>query len=224
MKYLTQSIFCLSIATLAACSNETTSERNSTVATEEPVTTTDKAETTIQETTAANTETTSIQSTSYSMSLNADSDVSFDVKTTGQGTMRDMTVVAQKDGKELARITEPVEGTVANTVTTDLNKNQKPELLIFISGGGSGNYGTVYGYELARQDWMQLDLPPLTEEQREDYMGHDEFQVQGNQLLRIFPLYRDIDTNSNPTGGTRTITYSLEGTTFKATSSKDSSK
>lgn len=220
MRHIIQSIFCLGIATLAACSNETTTESNSTVATEEAVAITSKEET--PEETTPSTSTPSEQTTSYSKNLSAGSGISFDVKTTGQGTMRDMTVVALQTGKEIARLTEPVEGTVSNTVTIDLNKNQKPELLIFISGGGSGNYGTVYGYELSEQSWTQLDLPPLTEDQREDYMGHDEFRVQGNQLVRTFPLYRDIDTNSNPTGDTRTITYSLNGTSFQAISSKDS--
>ena len=40
-------------------------------------------------------------------------------------------------------------------------------------------------------------------------MGHDSFAVKGNQLVREFKLYLDGDTNANPTGKTRQITYRL---------------
>ena len=41
-------------------------------------------------------------------------------------------------------------------------------------------------------------------------MGHDEFAVEENTLVRRFPVYKDGDTNSQPTGGTRQIQYKLK--------------
>ena len=40
-------------------------------------------------------------------------------------------------------------------------------------------------------------------------MGHDEFTIIESSLARRFPIYRDGDTNSNPTGGMRQIQYKL---------------
>jgi hypothetical protein len=40
-------------------------------------------------------------------------------------------------------------------------------------------------------------------------MGHDEFAVAGNALTRRFPVYRDTDTNAQPTGGARELRYKL---------------
>jgi hypothetical protein len=40
-------------------------------------------------------------------------------------------------------------------------------------------------------------------------MGHDTFKVENGKLLRTFPVYTDTDANANPTGGTRTLTYTL---------------
>ncbi|MDH5245823.1 MAG: hypothetical protein OEW98_05185 [Betaproteobacteria bacterium] len=40
-------------------------------------------------------------------------------------------------------------------------------------------------------------------------MGHDELRVVENALVRRFPVYRDGDTNAQPTGGTRQIRYKL---------------
>jgi hypothetical protein len=41
------------------------------------------------------------------------------------------------------------------------------------------------------------------------YMGHDEFAIVENSLVRRFPVYRDGDTNAAPSGGTRQIQYKL---------------
>lgn len=41
-------------------------------------------------------------------------------------------------------------------------------------------------------------------------MGHDEFAIIETTLARRFPIYKDGDTNNNPTGGTRQIEYKLK--------------
>jgi hypothetical protein len=41
-------------------------------------------------------------------------------------------------------------------------------------------------------------------------MGHDEFTIMETTLARRFPIYKEGDTNSNPTGGTRQIEYKLQ--------------
>jgi len=40
-------------------------------------------------------------------------------------------------------------------------------------------------------------------------MGHDQFAVVETNLVRRFPLYNRGDSNANPTGGTRQVTYKL---------------
>ena len=40
-------------------------------------------------------------------------------------------------------------------------------------------------------------------------MGHDEFRVAGNTLVRRFPVNREVDTNAQPTGGIRQVQYHL---------------
>jgi hypothetical protein len=40
-------------------------------------------------------------------------------------------------------------------------------------------------------------------------MGHDEFAVVESVLVRRFPVYRDTDTNTKPTGGMRQLQYKL---------------
>ena len=42
------------------------------------------------------------------------------------------------------------------------------------------------------------------------YRGHDEFAVVENTLVRRFPVYKDSDADSAPTGGTRQFQYKLK--------------
>jgi len=41
-------------------------------------------------------------------------------------------------------------------------------------------------------------------------MGHDEFAVVENRLVRRFPVYQEDDTNAAASGGTRQLQYRLE--------------
>lgn len=150
-----------------------------------------------------------VDAISYQQELKAGG-MQFDVSTTGLGSMRTLTVLVAREDQQPTRIDEPIEGTVMNTTVTDLNQNKKPELLVFVNSGGTGSYGTVYGYEFEREYWGQLKMPELSPELQKDYMGHDKYEVVNNRLIRTFPIYLDTDPNCCPTGGQHTIVYKLD--------------
>ena len=54
-------------------------------------------------------------------------------------------------------------------------------------------------------------FPPVADnpEISEGYMGHDEFTIMETTFTQHFPVYKPVDTNSNPTGGIRQIQYKL---------------
>ena len=56
-----------------------------------------------------------------------------------------------------------------------------------------------------------IHLPEIEEgdERFSGYMGHDQFQISDNVLLRSFPIYLSSDKNNKPTGGRRELTYGL---------------
>ncbi len=127
----------------------------------------------------------------------------------GEENMKDLQIEVLRGGKLVTEFTESIDGQVAGSMTTDLNKNNQPEVLVFVESSGSGSYGLVYGYELSESGKNPLTLPPLKGDAAEGYMGHDKFKVENGKLLRTFPVYADTDANANPTGGTRTLTYTL---------------
>jgi len=44
---------------------------------------------------------------------------------------------------------------------------------------------------------------------KKGYMGHDTFLINESALIQEFPIYKEGDPNSNPTGGVRRIQYKL---------------
>ena len=85
--------------------------------------------------------------------------------------------------------------------------------MIYTISAGSGSYGNVIGYSVNNgKSISQIYFPEISEnkEASSGYMGHDEFAIIETRLARRFPVYKDGDTNNNPTGGTRQIEYKLK--------------
>ena len=109
-------------------------------------------------------------------------------------------------------IKQEVDGTVTGAEVADLNSDGSPEIYIYITSAGSGSYGSLVAYSVNnRKSLSEIYLPPLTQGSAasKGYMGHDEFAVVDNTLVRRFPIYRKSDINAQPTGGIRQIQYKL---------------
>ncbi len=96
--------------------------------------------------------------------------------------------------------------------TDDLNDDDYPELLVFLTSKGSGSYGNVValspneGKSVSRVTLPPLDQDPLN---GKGYQGHDSFSVVEHTLHRTFPVYNPGDINAQPSGGNRTLTYDM---------------
>jgi membrane-bound inhibitor of C-type lysozyme len=109
--------------------------------------------------------------------------------------------------------TYTVDGFITDAEIEDLNADGSPELLIYTQSFGSGSYGSVLAFSVNnRKSVSMVHFPPVAENPalNKGYMGHDEFRVVENHLVQRFPIYSEGDTNANPTGGVRQITYTLE--------------
>lgn len=105
--------------------------------------------------------------------------------------------------------------TVIGSEVGDLNIDGRPEVMVYLSSDGSGSYGCLMGYSITKDaQLLALELPDLSLDKKNSkgYMGHDEFAIVENTFCRRFPVYKDGDTNANPTGGTRQIQYKLPKT------------
>ena len=109
-------------------------------------------------------------------------------------------------------INKEIDGIVTSAEVADLNGDGSPEIYVYIQSAGSGSYGDVLAYSANhKKSLSSIYLPPLSDDKKNSkgYMGHDEFTVIETSLGRRFPLYKDGDTNSDPSGGMRQLQYKL---------------
>ncbi|MEH6772056.1 PliI family lysozyme inhibitor of I-type lysozyme [Maribacter arcticus] len=139
--------------------------------------------------------------------------ISFDIKTTGEGSFSQLSIQPKDLEIENQNVSLEIDGQVVNAEIEDLNSDGFPEILIYTISAGSGSYGNVIGYSVNNgKSLSQIYFPEISEnkEASSGYMGHDEFAIIETTLARRFPVYKDGDTNNNPTGGTRQIEYKLK--------------
>ncbi len=139
--------------------------------------------------------------------------ISFRVVATGGGSIGSVTITPSGLEVDNSPITRETDGTVVLAEVADLNVDNSPEVYVYTRSAGSGSYGGLIAYAANdRKSLSEIYLPPVTDdpEASKGYMGHDEFRVVENTLVQRFPVYRDGDTNAEPTGGTRQLQYTLE--------------
>jgi hypothetical protein len=138
--------------------------------------------------------------------------VTFKIHASEQGSINILTI--QPSGLEIDNrmVAHKIDGNVTDAEIEDLNSDGSPEVLVYITSAGSGSYGSVIGYSVNnRKSMSPIYFPPISDnpEISEGYMGHDEFAIIETTFARRFPIYKEGDTNSNPTGGIRQVQYKL---------------
>lgn len=136
-------------------------------------------------------------------------DISFAIALTGST----LTIQPKGFSEDNSIITKTIDGSINNVEVDDVNADGSPELLIYVTSAGSGSYGTAIGFSgNNNKSLSEIAIPSIIDNPKANkgYMGHDEFAIVEGTLVQRFPIYKDGDTNSKPTGGTRQIQYKLK--------------
>lgn len=139
--------------------------------------------------------------------------ISFDVQASTGGSINQLRIQPGELSVDNSELTAELDGSAYRAELADLDANGWPEIYVYVSSAGSGSYGSLVAYAVNNgKSVTPIYLPPLeqTPEAMEGYMGHDQFAVVENRLVRRFPIYRGDDTNAAPSGGTRQLQYRLE--------------
>jgi len=139
--------------------------------------------------------------------------VTFQVESPNEGSINQVKVRAETSDGKLGPMEAEADGTITGVEVEDLNADGYPEIYVYVSSAGSGSYGSLIAYSSNRNRSLSaIYLPPLEDdpEASKGYMGHDKFAVGEGALLRRFPVYREGDSNAEPSGGTRQLQYRLE--------------
>ena len=138
--------------------------------------------------------------------------VQFAVRATNSGSINSLTIKPQGLTMDNSQFTCEIDGTVTGAEVADLNSDGSPEIYVYIQSAGSGSYGSLVAYAVNHKKSMtQIYLSDLMQDKTASagYQGHDQFSVLENRLGRRYPIYRQGDNNSKPTGGLRQINYKL---------------
>jgi len=96
----------------------------------------------------------------------------------------------------------------------DLDNNGFEEVYIFTRAVGSGSYGEVYAFASEKDKVLKpIDCSAISETKTSEfkgYQGHDSFKIEGNAIVRTFPIYKDGDGNASPSGGKKSVPYKLK--------------
>ncbi len=138
--------------------------------------------------------------------------ITFEVSSPNTGSVNVLRITVGGRITRKVTIKKEIFGTVTQAEVADLNADGWPEIYIYVTSAGSGSYGSVEAYAVNRgKSVTPIALPDLMDDKTASrgFRGHDVFAVVEDTLARRFPLYSELDTNANPSGGTRQIHYRL---------------
>jgi hypothetical protein len=139
--------------------------------------------------------------------------ISFEIQASAYGSINQLRIQPTGLAVDNSELSAELDGSAYRAELADLDGNGWPEIYVYVSSAGSGSYGSLVAYAVNNGSSVSpIYLPPMEQspEALEGYMGHDEFAVVENRLVRRFPIYREGDTNAAPSGGTRQLQYRLE--------------
>ncbi|BHH82743.1 hypothetical protein LA52FAK_10320 [Desulforhopalus sp. 52FAK] len=101
---------------------------------------------------------------------------------------------------------------IKSVLIGDIDENGFDEFYIITVSSGSGSYGDIIAIASNRDKSLSMihfPAVPPGDIRFSGYMGHDNFHISENKLIRSFPIFLDSDKNWNPTGGRRQLAYGL---------------
>jgi len=146
----------------------------------------------------------------------------------GDGTGRTL-IIADTDlkGDTLkaadSTVIHDVKGKLGKTAVEDLDNDSHPEIYLFTYGEGTELTGSVYGVTYAGGKAVRIfsgDIDNVSG--LKGYRGRDSFYIQQRQIVRSYPVYAETDPESKPSGGRKTIKYTLikQGNSYRLREAK----
>ncbi len=136
--------------------------------------------------------------------------ISFEITTKGEGSTQELTLQPFGLKTDNNKFTLQIEGAVTDAEIGDLNSDGFPEVLIYTRSAGSAK---VLGFSVNNgRSLSQISFPNIQDNPKanEGFMGHDEFALVENTLVQRFRIYKQGDTNNQPTGNYRQVQYKMK--------------
>lgn len=116
-----------------------------------------------------------------------------------------LTISAHQGGRQIAITKADVDYLARSAQAVDLTGDGKPELTVISKASGTFSNEMLDVYYLEGNVFRRTGIPEL--EDKSGYKGGERFRLEGRQIIRTVPLYRENDSDRNPSGGIRTFKY-----------------
>lgn len=139
--------------------------------------------------------------------------IGFEVQASAGSSINQLSIKPKDLASGNEELVDELDGSAYGAELADLDGNGWPEIYVYVASAGSGSYGSLVAYAVnAGKSVTPIHLPSMEDspETAAGYMGHDQFAVVENRLVRRFPVYLENDTNAAASGGTRQLQYRLE--------------
>ena len=133
----------------------------------------------------------------------------FVVSTNSSGAIRQSVLEVYRDDESLITFRQKIDGFIVDAQLADLDNDGSLEIYFYSCSYGTGSFGKVYGFQFYPNSFAPIKTEPLTKSEAKGYMGHDSFSVEGEFMMRRFPVYNAGDANAFPTGVKRLVRYKL---------------
>lgn len=154
----------------------------------------------------------------YAKTLTVNDKLVYDVMAYGGPASKGMYAIIRRgaDNKQDTIVKGIREGIIKDVWLTKLDSKNQNEVIIITRTPDSTAVGNLFAYAVRGNEMIQLKYSGfLGDMMSANYHGQDSFYVQGNQIIRTFPLYADGDAVCCPSGGGIKIPYSIKGDELK---------
>jgi len=133
-----------------------------------------------------------------------------DIKSDGEEELKNLKFSLKSQGKDVEfEKGIKYDGIIQDALTADLNGDGRSEVYVFNQTAGSGSYGQVFAYQVNGNKLDSITMEDLPDDLSMQYLGHDSFALEKDHILRLFPLYNEMDANCCPSGGIKKLKYQL---------------
>jgi hypothetical protein len=125
------------------------------------------------------------------------------------------------NGDTLELTAEQLSDPIEHIAVCDLDQDGNLELALTTTSCGSGSHGDFLLLERADGKWTAHRLCDSPESIQSGCWGHEAITVWDDHVEVSFPVYADDDSNSCPTAGKRSLSYTFDGDSFKLSSYRE---
>ena len=130
-------------------------------------------------------------------------------------TGSDYQITVENEELLLTRLTAAFQGKLSNSFVADLDRDGAFEIVVTFS------HSQGHATDLHVYTWNEYLLQPIrivefSGEQAEGYRGDDEIAVRAGKLIRMYPVYEEVEGVWTPTEQRRRFNYSFESTRWVA--------